>query len=94
MRSMVNSLLQSINKISETDNKISQIDKKEQENNSMDNMRSLVSSLSQSVDKVSEIDNKILYILLIKKFPNTYQFCNKDLNKLELLLRKGVYPYQ
>ena len=38
MRSMVNSLLQSINKISETDNKISQIDKKEQENNSMDNI--------------------------------------------------------
>ena len=31
---------------------------------------------------------------LIKKFPNTYQFCNKDLNKFSLLLRKGVYPYQ
>ena len=30
---------------------------------------------------------------LIKKFPNTYQFINKDLNKLILLLRKGVYPY-
>ena len=94
MRSMVNSLLQSINKISETDNKISQIDKKEQENNSMDNMRSLVSSLSQSIDKVSEIDHKISYIPLIKKFPNTYQLCNKDLNKFELLLRKGVYPYE
>ena len=91
---MVNSLLQSINKISETDNKISQIDKKEQENNSMDNMRSLVSSLSQSIDKVSEIDHKISYIPLIKKFPNTYQLCNKDLNKFELLLRKGVYPYE
>ena len=30
---------------------------------------------------------------LIKKFPNTYQFINKDLNKFILLLRKGVYPY-
>ena len=31
---------------------------------------------------------------LIKKFPNTYQFCNGDVNKFVLLLRKGVYPYE
>ena len=31
---------------------------------------------------------------LIKKFKNTYSFCNSDLNKLILLLRKGVYPYK
>ena len=31
---------------------------------------------------------------LIEKFPNTHQFCNKDLNKFALLLRKGVYPYE
>ena len=31
---------------------------------------------------------------LIEKFPNTYQFCNKDLNNFALLLRKGVYPYE
>ena len=31
---------------------------------------------------------------LTEKFPNTYQFCNKDLNKFVLLLRKGVYPYE
>ena len=31
---------------------------------------------------------------LIEKFPNIYQFCNKDLNKFALLLRKGVYPYE
>ena len=31
---------------------------------------------------------------LIKKFANTYEFCNKNLNKLILLLRKGVYPYE
>ena len=31
---------------------------------------------------------------LIEKFPNTYQFCNSDLNKFVLLLRKGVYPYE
>ena len=31
---------------------------------------------------------------LIKKFPNTYKFCNNDINKFILLLRKGGYPYE
>ena len=31
---------------------------------------------------------------LIKKFSNTHKFCNNDLNKFVLLLRKGVYPYE
>ena len=31
---------------------------------------------------------------LIKRFASTYEFCNKDLNKFSLLLRKGVYPYE
>ena len=31
---------------------------------------------------------------LTKRFANTYRFCNKDLNKFILLLRKGVYPYE
>ena len=31
---------------------------------------------------------------LIKRFANTYEFCNKNLNKSTLLLRKGVYPYE
>ena len=31
---------------------------------------------------------------LIEKFPNTYKFCNRNLNKFFLLLRKGVYPYE
>ena len=31
---------------------------------------------------------------IIKKFKNTYSFCNSDLNKFILLLRKGVYPYE
>ena len=31
---------------------------------------------------------------LIKKFENTYNFCNNDLNRFALLLRKGVYPYE
>ena len=31
---------------------------------------------------------------LIKKFANTHQFCNGDLDKFVLLLRKDVYPYE
>ena len=31
---------------------------------------------------------------LIKRFTNTYKFCNKDLNKFILLLRKAVYLYE
>ena len=31
---------------------------------------------------------------LMKKFKNTYSFCNNDLNKFILLLRKGVYPHE
>ena len=30
----------------------------------------------------------------MKKFKNTYSFCNSDLNKFMSLLRKGVYPYK
>ena len=33
-------------------------------------------------------------IELIKRFANTYNFCDNDLNKFILLLRKGVYPHE
>ena len=31
---------------------------------------------------------------LIKRFASTYEFCNNNLNKFVLLLRKGVYPHE
>ena len=31
---------------------------------------------------------------LIKRFANTYNFCDNDLNKFILLLTRGVYPYE
>ena len=31
---------------------------------------------------------------LTKRFASTYEFCNRDLNKFILLLRKGIYPYK
>ena len=32
--------------------------------------------------------------VLSKKFPTTYRFCNKNLDKVLLLLRKDVYPHE
>ena len=31
---------------------------------------------------------------LINRFANTCEFCNKDINRFILLLRKGIYPYE
>ena len=31
---------------------------------------------------------------LINRFANTYKFCNKDINKIMLLLRKEIDPYE
>ena len=94
MKSMVSSLSLSIDKISEIDRKISQINEKEPENKYADNTRSMISSLSLSIDTISKINNNISNAALIEKFSNTYQLCNKDLNKFALLLRKGFYQYE
>ena len=31
---------------------------------------------------------------LIKRFGNIYEYCNKNINKFILILRKGAYPYE
>ena len=38
--------------------------------------------------------NKDCHKKLIKRFANTYEFCNVNINKFVSLLRKGVYPYE
>ena len=62
MRSMTDSLSQSIDEVSKIDREISQIDEKESKNKFIDNMRSMVFSLTQSINKISEINNKISQI--------------------------------
>ena len=94
MRSMASSLLQSIDKVSEINKKITQIDKNEHDNKFEDSMRFMIDSLIQSINKISQIDKKISYASLIEKFHNTYQLCNNGFNKFDLLLRKGVHPYE
>ena len=39
-------------------------------------------------------DEKDLNKELIKRFANIYEFCDGDINKFILLLRKGVHPYE
>ena len=52
-------------------------------------MSNLVDNLSEF--KVNQIDSDVL----IKRFYNTYQLSDNDINKFKLLLlRKGVYPYE
>ena len=53
-----------------------------------DSLSNLVDNLSEL--KIKEIDNDIL----IKRFYNTYQLKDNDINKSKLLLRKGAYPYE
>ena len=88
-RSMSSLLLSLVDNSSVINNK-----ELELENKFIDNLRSMLASLSCLLDDLSEINKKISLIELSEKFPNTYQFCNRDLNKFSLLLRKGVYPYE
>ena len=60
-----------------------------------DSCRFIQDSLSNLVDNLSELKiNKRDNDVLIKRFYNTYQLCNNDINKFKLLLlRKGAYEY-
>ena len=75
----------------------------------IDSFRFMLTSLSEFVDMSGNFNSiecksciennrceqcKKLIERLIKKFPSAYQFCNGNLNKFVLLLRKGVYPYE
>ena len=44
--------------------------------------------------KCTKIYEKDFHKELINRFANIYEFCNGDINKFALLLRKGVYPYE
>ena len=63
----------------------------------IDSCRFMRDSLTNLVHNLSEINYKnheISHDALIKKFYNTYQLCNNDFDKFNLLLRKDVYPYE
>ena len=43
---------------------------------------------------VKRIIKKTLIKDVIKRFASIYEFCNRDINKFILLVRKVVYPYE
>ena len=43
--------------------------------------------------KCKECKKSCTKVLNGKNFPTLYKFCNGDLNKFFLLLRKGIHPY-
>ena len=53
-----------------------------------DSLPNLVDNLSEL--KIKETDNDVL----IKRFYNPYQLSKNDINKFQLLLRRGVYLYE
>ena len=48
--------------------------------------------LNYKCKECNETSAKLVNVL-IEKFPRTYKFCNGNLKKFVLLLRKVVYPY-
>ena len=60
-----------------------------------DSCRFMQDSLSNLVDNLPELKiNKIDNDVLIKRFYKTHQLSYNDINKFNLLLRKGVYPHE
>ena len=55
----------------------------------IDSFRHMGQLLSNLVDNFAKPGKN-----LINRFYNTNQLCDNDINKFELLLRKGVYPYE
>ena len=49
--------------------------------------------LFKCIDCEKEYEKEI-YKELVEMFANTDKFCNNDINKFIMLLRKGVYPYE
>ena len=43
---------------------------------------------------INIIQKSLMKYIKKMKLKNTFKFCNSDINKTILLLRKGVYPYE
>ena len=87
-------------KVSDNDEEITIVEKKKTVTYKLKfihSCRFMQDSLSNLMDNLSEVNNRNLEIsndTLIKKFHNTHQLCDNNFDKFNLLLRKGVYPYE
>ena len=84
-RSMQALLSHLVNLLSVINNK-----KIELENKFINNFTKMLASLASLADDLYEINKKLSLTELSENFPNTYQLCNKDLNKFAFISRKGV----
>ena len=60
----------------------------------IDSFRHMSQSLSNLVDDLSELNKNLPAIILINRFYNAYKLSGNNIEKIKLLLRKGVYPYE
>ena len=60
----------------------------------IDSNRFMASKLENLVNNLVEPHKKLSIDILKQRFPNTYRFCNNNIDKFKLLLRKGLYPYE
>ena len=60
----------------------------------IDSYRHMSQSLSNLVDNLAELNKNLPANVLIKRYHNTYQLCDNNIEKFKILLRKGIYPYE
>ena len=60
----------------------------------IDSYKHMSQSLSNLVDNLAELNKNLPANVLIKRYHNTYQLCDNNIEKFKILLRKGIYPYE
>ena len=60
----------------------------------IDSYRFMQGGLDSHVKNLAKPGKNIPINVLQERFLNTYQLCHNDIEKFELMLRKGIYPYE
>ena len=60
----------------------------------IDSYRHMSQSLSNLVANLAELNKNLPANVLIQSFHSTYQLCDNNIEKLKILLRKGLYLYE
>ena len=60
----------------------------------IDSFRFMNTSLNNLVKNIAEPSKNLSIDVLKERFYNTYRLCGNNEEKLKLLLRNGVYPYE
>ena len=60
----------------------------------IDSYRHMSQSLSNLVDNLAQLSKNLPANASIKRFHNTYQLSDNNIEKFKILLRKGIYPYE